>query len=95
MKILNTLGQNFSLKAKAILDKILEEYPSHEDARKLNDKILFSLHGLAKREYTEAIIDENVGRVDSAIQKYKWITEKIPQDDEYHQKAARKLKRYE
>ncbi len=83
------------LKAKEILDGILKEYPTHIEAKALLEKTLFSLHGLAKKEYTEAIIDENVGRVDSAKEKFKWIVDRIPASDEYHQKAQNKLKKYE
>ncbi|HBQ21733.1 MAG: hypothetical protein A2Z91_03170 [Deltaproteobacteria bacterium GWA2_38_16] len=83
------------LKAKEILETILKEYPSHPEAQALLDKVLFSLHGIAKQQYTEAIIDENIGRIDSAREKFKWIIERIPASDEYHRKAQNKLKKYE
>lgn len=83
------------LKAKEILDGILKEYPTHPEAQASLERVLFALHGLAKKEYTEAIIDENVGRVDAAKEKFKWIVDRIPATDEYHQKAKNKLKKYE
>ena len=83
------------LKAKEILDGILKEYPTHPEATAALERVLFALHGLAKKEYTEAIIDENVGRVDAAKEKFKWIVDRIPASDEYHQKAKNKLKKYE
>ena len=83
------------LNAKEILDGILKEYPTHPEATAALERVLFALHGLAKKEYTEAIIDENVGRVDAAKEKFKWIVDRIPASDEYHQKAKNKLKKYE
>ncbi len=83
------------LKAKEILDGILQEHPTHPEAKATLERVFFALHGLAKKEYTEAIIDENVGRIDSAKEKFKWIVERIPASDEYHQKAKNKLKKYE
>ncbi|MBI3016496.1 MAG: hypothetical protein HYY62_00630 [Deltaproteobacteria bacterium] len=83
------------VKAKEILDGILKEYPTHPEAQAASERVTFALHGLAKKEYTEAIIDENVGRVDSAKEKFKWIVDRIPASDEYHQKAKNKLKKYE
>ena len=83
------------VKAKEILDGVLKEYPTHPEAQAASERVTFALHGLAKKEYTEAIIDENVGRVDSAKEKFKWIVDRIPASDEYHQKAKNKLKKYE
>ena len=83
------------VKAKLILKKILKEYPSHEAAQIALDKADHALHQQARREYTEAIIEENVGRIDQAIQRFKWIITEVPDSDPYHQKAKKKLKKYE
>lgn len=82
-------------KAKEILETILKEYPAHEKARSSMEKVLFALHGIAKRQYTEAIIDENMGRIEAARDKFLWIVERIPANDEYHQKSKNKLRKYE
>jgi pSer/pThr/pTyr-binding forkhead associated (FHA) protein/tetratricopeptide (TPR) repeat protein len=81
--------------AEEILRGILKEYPTHKEAKEALYKVQDTLHQLARREYTEAIIDENVGRIDSAVKKFKWIIERVPESDEYHKKAKNKLKKYE
>jgi len=81
--------------AQEILDGVLKEYPTHKEAKEALYKVQDALHQMARREYTEAIIDENVGRVDSAVKKFKWIIERAPASDEYHRKAKNKLKKYE
>lgn len=81
--------------AEEILRGILKEYPTHKEAKEALYKVEDTLHQMARREYTEAIIDENVGRIDSAVKKFKWIVERVPASDEYHRKAKNKLKKYE
>ncbi|MBI4041510.1 MAG: FHA domain-containing protein [Deltaproteobacteria bacterium] len=94
-KAKNLLDSKEYMQAKEIIEVVLKEYPSHPEAQKLLDRIFVALHGIAKREYTEAVIDENVGRVDQAIQRFRWIVEHIPPSDEFYEKAQRKLKKYE
>lgn len=96
------LSQAFALieskeytQAEEVLQGILKEYPTYKEAKEALYKVQDALHQMARREYTEAIIDENVGRVDSAVKKFKWIIERTPASDEYHRKSKNKLKKYE
>ena len=83
------------LQAEQIVNAILSDSPSHAEALEALQTIRNALHQRARQEYTEAIIEENLGRTDQANAKFKWIIEKIPASDEYHRKAKAKLKKYE
>lgn len=76
-------------------DQALQEEPKNKEARALRE----SMHGKLRKEmksiYEDSVLEESLGNVDSAKEKWrKILSENLP-FDEYSKKAKLKLEKYE
>lgn len=65
-----------------------------EKAAEFIGKVRRELNAQLRMVYEDAVIDEGIGRVQDARQKWKQITEKDTTDGEYYQKSRIKLRNY-
>jgi pSer/pThr/pTyr-binding forkhead associated (FHA) protein/tetratricopeptide (TPR) repeat protein len=83
-------------KADAVLeiDKALELDTTHADAITLKNQIIKELAKEAKALYADSVIEENIGNIEAAKEKWRKIVSRdIPYGD-YYVKAKSKLKKY-
>lgn len=75
-------------------DKAAEEDPTNSEAKEVRT----SMHNELKREmkniYEDSVLEESLGNVDSAKDKWRKIMKENLEFDEYTKKARSKLKRY-
>lgn len=81
--------------AVAKFSRALEIYPDHQEAKKLKEKALTELYLDVKNMYTESVIEENMGNIESAKKKWHTIIDSTAKDNPYNQKARIKLGKYE
>lgn len=81
--------------AYALLLKALQQEPENEELRVKQQQILNELKRKMQSVFQEAILEENIGEVDSARAKWKKILESSVPDEDYYKKAKQKLKKYE
>ncbi len=75
-------------------DKAVEEDPSNSNARTYRDRILSDLRREMKTIYEDSVLEESLGNVDSAKEKWKKIMAEDIESDDYWQKAKSKLQKY-
>ena len=75
--------------------KALQIYPNNGDAMEYRDQASKELHLEMKNLYSESVIEENLGNVDSAKKKWKTIIKEDEKTDNYYEKSQIKLRKYE
>jgi len=73
----------------------LKIYPQNGDAKISKEKAESELHIELKNIYSESVIDEDLGNIETAKKKWKLIVEKSTTFDTYFEKAKIKLRKYE
>ncbi len=79
---------------KSCLQAIAED-PQNPEAQELRKSLLAAIRKEMRAIYEESIIEEGLGNVDSARQKWRQIMEKDLPKGEYYNKAKRQLEKYE
>ena len=82
-------------KAITAFSKALEISKENGDALSYRDKAQRELFTEMKNLYSESVIEESLGNIDSSKKKWKIILENSFPKDEYYQKAKTKLGKYE
>lgn len=72
----------------------LKEDPSNEEVKTLQARMLGILHGNMKSIYEDSVLEESLGNVDSAQEKWKKIIKEDLDFDDYSQKSRTLLKKY-
>ncbi|MCB0390081.1 MAG: FHA domain-containing protein [Bdellovibrionales bacterium] len=75
-------------------DKATSEDPKNDEVLSFRKSILSELRKEMKLMYQDAILEENLGNVDAAKEKWKKIMELDIPSDEYYKKSESKLKKY-
>lgn len=75
-------------------DKALEEDPSVAETKEYRDKMMAELRRDMKSIYEDSVLEESLGNVDSAKEKWKRITKEDLPFSEYAKKAKSKLQKY-
>lgn len=89
------LGEKSRFKEAYIAcDKALEEDPGNEAAKSLRARMLSSLRSEMKSIYEDSVLEESMGNVDSAKEKWQKIIKENLSFDDYTTKAKEKLKKY-
>jgi pSer/pThr/pTyr-binding forkhead associated (FHA) protein len=81
--------------AYSLLMKTIQQEPENDELRMKQQQILNELKRKMQSTFQEAILEENIGEVDSARAKWKKILENSVPDEDYYKKAKQKLKKYE
>lgn len=76
------------------LEKAVEMSPPNHELDEEIEKITEDLRKKMQALYQEAILEENIGNVDTAKDRWKKIIEQDIPNGEYHNKAKIKLKKY-
>ncbi|HLB58920.1 MAG TPA: FHA domain-containing protein, partial [Bdellovibrionota bacterium] len=80
--------------ARRTAEALLAKDPQHAEAQELIAEVSFHLHEKAKALFTEAVIDESLGYLDAAKQRFEQILQTVTIDDEYFAKAQIHLRKY-
>lgn len=75
-------------------DKAVNEDPSNHEAKEYRDKMLLELRREMKAIYEDSVLEESLGNVDSAKEKWKKIVDENLSFDDYTTKAKSKLQKY-
>ncbi len=75
-------------------DQASQEDPSHSKAKELKKDTLSELRREMKSIYQDAILEESLGNVDAAKEKWRLIRKNDLEFDDFYKKATRKLKKY-
>lgn len=75
-------------------DKATKEDPSNEKAQDLKKETLSELKREMKSIYQDSILEESLGNVDAAKEKWRLIRKSDLEFDDYYKKATRKLQKY-
>lgn len=75
-------------------EKALKEDPNNQSANDLKSEILSDLRREMRSLYEDSILEESLGEIEGAKEKWRKIISTDIESDEYHQKAKRKLKTY-
>ena len=75
-------------------DEALSEDKENKKAVGLRAKIISELKRTLKTIYEDSFLEENLGNVDAAKEKWKKIIDEDVRDGEYYRKAKEKLKHY-
>lgn len=75
-------------------DEVLKEDPGNTKARQERDRMLSELRREMKAIYEDSVLEESLGNVDTAKEKWKKITEENLSFDDYTKKAKQKLRKY-
>lgn len=75
-------------------DEVLKEDPSNAKARQERDRMLSELRREMKAIYEDSVLEESLGNVDTAKEKWKKIKEDNLPFDDYTKKASQKLRKY-
>jgi tetratricopeptide (TPR) repeat protein len=75
-------------------DRVLRENPDETRARELREKAASQLRREMKSIYEDSVLEESLGNIESAKEKWSKIVEKSIPDDEYYKKAKSKLRKY-
>ena len=76
------------------LDRALDLDPDNEKAAELRSTITADLYKKMKVLYSDSVLEENLGRVEEAKEKWKQIVATDISSGEYYQKAKSKLSKY-
>lgn len=80
--------------AYAACDKAVDEDPENDGAKEYRDKLVADLKREMKVIYEDSVLEESLGNVDSAKEKWKRIMGEDIESGEYYQKAKSKLQKY-
>jgi hypothetical protein len=69
--------------------------PFNNEAKTLRDSASRDLHLEMKNMYSESVIEENLGNIESAKKKWATIIKADEKTDTYFEKAQMKLRKYE
>lgn len=75
-------------------DKATDEDPGHDEAKETKAKMLSELRREMKAIYEDSVLEESLGNVDSAKEKWKKIMVEDLDFDDYYSKAKSKLQKY-
>ncbi|OFZ10854.1 MAG: hypothetical protein A2Z20_03860, partial [Bdellovibrionales bacterium RBG_16_40_8] len=75
-------------------DAVLKEYPNSEEVIKIRSKAYMVLKRELKPMYEDSRLEESLGNIEAAKDKWMKIIEKSVPSDDYYQKAQRNLKKY-
>jgi tetratricopeptide (TPR) repeat protein len=75
-------------------DKAVEEEPANTSAKEIRGQMLSELKRELKSVYEDSVLEESMGNVDSAKEKWKKIMKDDLENGDYYKKADTKLKRY-
>ncbi len=75
-------------------DEAIKEDPSHKEARNLKTHTISNLRREMKAIYEDSVLEESLGNVDGAKEKWKKILDENIPNDEYSNKAKIKLQKY-
>lgn len=76
------------------LRRALDLDPQHKEARQLLEKVSSELNQKMKMLYSDSVLEEHMGQIESALTKWKKIKDlDIPTGD-YYNKATSKLRKY-
>ncbi len=90
-----TLGdKNRYKEAYTSCHKAVQEDPKNADAKSLRDKMKNDLKREMKTIYEDSVLEESLGNVDSAKEKWRKIMAEDIKDGEYYNKAKVKLRKY-
>ena len=80
--------------AIAICDEVLKENPGNQRITELRKRAFSQLQTQMREMYNDSVLEENIGNVEAAKEKWnKILQDSIPEDD-FYQKAKSKLKKY-
>lgn len=74
--------------------KAVDEDPGNENAKSIRERVLGDLRREMKTIYEDSVLEESLGNVDSAKEKWKKIMAEDIESDDYWQKAKSKLQKY-
>ncbi len=74
--------------------KVLKKYPNNPEVLELRDQALGQLRKKAKELFLDGNLEESLGNISAAKDKWKEILDFHVKSDEYYKKAKRKLKKY-
>ncbi len=75
-------------------DKVLKENAGNPEAAKMKATALSELRRELKSMYEDSVLEESMGNIDSAKDRWKQILEKSVPGDEYFNKSRRNLQKY-
>lgn len=75
-------------------DEVLKEDPDNAKAKSERDRMLSELRREMKAIYEDSVLEESLGNVDTAKEKWKKITEENLPFEDYTKKARQKLRKY-
>lgn len=75
-------------------DKASQEDPDHAEAHEIKDRMLAELRREMKAIYEDSVLEESLGNVDSAKEKWKKIIQEDLSFDDYTTKSKSKLQKY-
>ena len=75
-------------------DQALSEDPTLGEAKDLRAAMLQELHRVMKSIYEDSVLEESLGNVDTAKEKWKKIIQEDLPNDDYTKKATSKLQKY-
>lgn len=75
-------------------DSAVKEDPSNHDAKTIRHKMLSELRREMKSIYEDSVLEESMGNVDTAKEKWKKIMQEDLEADDYTTKARIKLQKY-
>ncbi len=87
-------GKNQYKDAYRTCDKALAEDGSNDVAKEMRRQMLMKLKRELKGIYEDSILEESMGNVDTAKEKWKLLVKDDLKDGEYAQKARLKLQKY-
>jgi tetratricopeptide (TPR) repeat protein len=81
--------------ALAKFSKAIALAPFNTEAKAMREKAANEIHQEMKNIYSESVIEENLGNIDSAKAKWSKIINDDENSDPYYQKAQMKLRKYD
>lgn len=76
------------------LNQIRNVDPENPDYKQLNEQVINGANVKMKALYSDSVLEESLGQIDSAKEKWQRIMDMNLKDSEYYQRAVKKLKRY-
>lgn len=75
-------------------DEALNEDPKNKEVRSTRDQVLSDLRREMRSIYEDSALEESLGEIEGAKEKWKKILQNDIESDEYYQRAKRKLQKY-
>lgn len=75
-------------------DQALNEDPNNKEVRSTRDQVLSDLRREMRSIYEDSALEESLGEIEGAKEKWKKILQNDIESDEYYQRAKRKLQKY-